>query len=151
MLFRSEVIGTRAREIGLCIAYDSPLTTVCDWPERYRGAKGVEALRNLPTVWRNTTPISGAIGESYCVAREAFDGRVYLVVLGVQEVPSVEIPLSFLPKDGTWNAALYLDGPKANEDATDLVESRQTVTRDGRLALKIAREGGAVVIFDQKK
>ena len=85
------------------------------------------------------------------MAREAFDGRVYLVVLGVQEVPSVEIPLSFLPKDGTWNAALYLDGPKANEDATDLVESRQTVTRDGRLALKIAREGGAVVIFDQKK
>ena len=147
----AEVIGTRAHEIGLCIAYDSPLTTVCDWPERYRGAKGVEALRNLPTVWRNTTPISGAIGESYCVAREAFDGRVYLVVLGVQEVPSVEIPLSFLPKDGTWNAALYLDGPKANEDATDLVESRQTVTRDGRLALKIAREGGAVVIFDQKK
>ena len=142
----AEEIGTRAHALALCVAYDSPLMTLCDWPERYRGAKGVEALRALPTAWHDTLPLAGAVGRYYAVVRETFDGRLYLAILGTGGA-TFDLPLSFLPAGTAWDAAFYVDGPKAAEDATDLVEERRTVTRDSKVTLTVAPEGGAVVIF----
>ncbi|MGN0853698.1 MAG: glycoside hydrolase family 97 protein [Kiritimatiellia bacterium] len=142
----AEVIGTRAHEMALCIAYDSPLMTMCDWPERYRGAKGVEALKALPTAWKNTLPLAGEIGRHYGVVRETHDGRFYLAVLGVKEA-TFEFPLSFLPEGTEWNATFYVDGPNAAADATDLSVSEQVLTRTSTIKLAVAREGGAVVVF----
>ena len=146
----AEVMGTRAHELALCIAYDSPLMTMCDWPERYRGAKGIDALKALPTVWKNTLPLAGTIGHYYGVVRETFDGRLYLAILGVKGA-TFELPLSFLPEGTEWKAALYTDGPKAEDDATDLTESHQVLTRNSKLTLTVAREGGAVIIFEPAK
>ena len=41
----AEEMGTRAHSIAQCIQFDSPLMTLCDWPDRYRNADGIEALR----------------------------------------------------------------------------------------------------------
>ncbi len=146
----AEEIGTRAHALALCVAYESPLMTLCDWPERYRGAKGVEALRALPTVWKNTLPLAGKVGDSYSVVRETFDGRFYLAVLGVGGA-TFDLPLSFLPEGTEWKTDFYLDGPNAATDATDLAESTQVVTRNSKITLTVAPEGGAVVIFSPKK
>lgn len=142
----AEEIGTRAHALALCVAYDSPLMTLCDWPERYRGAKGIGALRALPTVWRATHPFTGAIGEDYGVVRETFDGRFYAAYLGVA-AKDVTLPLDFLPAGTTWEATVYADGPRAADDATDLAESTRRVTRDVPLTLAVAPEGGFVVVF----
>lgn len=146
-LIGAEEIGTRAHALALCIAYDSPLMTLCDWPERYRGAKGIEALRALPTVWRNTMPLAGKMGRYYGVVRETYDGRLYLAILGVKGA-SFDLPLSFLPEGSSWTAKFYVDGPNADSDATDLSESSRTVTRADKIRLSVAREGGAVVVFE---
>lgn len=146
----AEEIGTRAHALALCVAYDSPLMTLCDWPERYRGAKGVEALRALPTAWHDTVPLAGKVGRYYGVVRETFDGRLYLAILGVGGA-TFDLPLSFLPEGTAWDAAFYVDGPNAAADATDLAESRRTVTRDSKVTLTVAPEGGAVVIFSPAK
>ena len=142
----AEEIGTRAHALALCVAYDSPLTTLCDWPERYRGAKGIGALRALPTVWRATCPFTGAVGEDYGVVRETFDGRFYAAYLGVA-AKDVALPLDFLPAGTAWEAAVYADGPRAADDATDLAESTRRVARGETLALAVAPEGGFVVVF----
>ncbi len=146
----AEEIGTRAHALALCVAYESPLMTLCDWPERYRGARGVEALRALPTVWKNTVPLAGKIGHYYSVVRETFDGRLYLAVLGVGGA-TFDLPLAFLPEGTEWKADFYLDGPNAATDATDLAESTQVVTRNSKITLTVTPEGGAVVIFSPKK
>ena len=143
----AEEIGTRAHALALCVAYDSPLTTLCDWPERYRGAKGVEALRALPTVWRATHPFTGAVGEDYGVVRETFDGRFYAAYLGVAAT-RVALPLAFLPDGAAWEVTVYADGPRAADEATDLAVSTRRVTRASPpLALDVAPEGGFVVVF----
>lgn len=144
----AEEIGTRAHALALCVAYESPLMTLCDWPERYRGAKGIEALRALPTVWRSTTPVMGEIGRDYGVVRETFDGRFYFAYLGTG-AKETELALDFLP-EGRWVAVRYEDGPKAAEDATDLAESRAFVTRASKLKIRTAPEGGAVVVFTKE-
>ena len=145
----AEEMGTRAHALALCVAYDSPLMTLCDWPERYHGGKGLEALRELPTVWRNTEPLAGKIGHYYSVVRETFDGRLYLAILGVGGA-TFDLPLSFLPEGTEWEASFFVDGPNAATDATDLTESTKVVTRNSKITLTVAREGGAVAIFRKR-
>ena len=142
----AEEIGTRAHALALCVAYDSPLMTLCDWPQRYRNAPGIEALRALPTVWRNTLPLAGKVGRYYSVVRETYDGRLYLAILGVGGA-TFELPLAFLPEGTSWKATFYTDGPNAEQDARDLSITTRTVTRESKVTLTVAPEGGAVVIF----
>ncbi len=146
----AEEIGTRAHALALCVAFDSPLATLCDWPERYRGAKGIEALRALPTVWKNTLPLAGKIGRYYSVVRETYDGRLYLAVFGVKGA-SFELPLYFLPDGTEWDATFYTDGPNAAKDATDLAVTTKVVTKESKVEVVVAPEGGAVVIFTKKQ
>ena len=144
------VKGTRAHALALCVAFDSPLTTLCDWPERYRGAKGIEALRALPTVWKNTLPLAGKIGRYYSVVRETYDGRLYLAVFGVKGA-SFELPLFFLPDGTEWDVTFYTDGPNATKDATDLSVTAKVVTKESKVGVTVAPEGGAVVIFTKRQ
>ena len=145
----AEEIGTRGHALALCVAYDSALTTLCDWPERYRGAPGIEALRALPTTWRDTIPLAGAVGEHYSVLRETFDGRFYFAAFTVKG-RTVDLPLGLLPA-GEWTATLYADGPNAATDAKELAVSTRTFTKDAKASVTLADEGGAVVIFTRKE
>ena len=143
----AEEPGTRAHALALCVAFDSPLMTLCDWPERYRGAAGVEALRALPSVWKNTIPIDGAIGSHYAVARESFDGRFYFAAFTV-EPRRVSLPLGFLPS-GRWVATVYGDdAARSTSDARALAVRRLDVCRDDRVEFDLASEGGAVAVFE---
>ena len=145
----AEEIGTRTHALALCFAYDSPLLTLCDWPERYRGAPGAEALKNPPTVWRSTTPLAGAPASHYAVAREAFDGRIYLAALTV-EARRLELPLSFLG-EGEYEAEFFLDDSiRTPTDAAAISVSHRAVRGGGTLSLDLCAEGGALVIFTKK-
>lgn len=143
----NESIGTRAHELALCIAYDSPLMTLCDWPERYRGAAGVEALRELPTVWRQTRPICGETGSHYAVVREAYDGRFYFAAITAKS-RVVRLPLSFLPA-GKWTMRTFADDPAATpSDANAVVCSSRRVDGRETAEFRLLDEGGAVAIFE---
>ena len=140
-------IGTRAHALALCVAYDSPLMTLCDVPANYRGQAGLEALRNLPAAWDETQCLGGEIGSWYAVARKAPDGRRYLAAI-TAGARRLELPLKFLGQ-GRWRMALYSDDPKANgADARALLVSRREVSSDGKLDLDLAPIGGAVAVFD---
>lgn len=144
----AEEIGTRAHAIALAVAYDSPLQTMCDWPERYIGAKGCDAIRDLPTVWRNTWYLSGNLGESYCVAREAYNGKIYIAAIGVAAM-EMKVPLKFLGANEKWVATIYGDGPNADVEAKDLEIKKVEVDCNAALELRLAREGGAVAILEK--
>jgi len=140
-------IGTRAHALALCVAYDSPLMTLCDIPGNYRGQPGLDALRNLPAAWDETHCLGGEIGAWYAVARTAPDGRRYLAAI-TAGARRLELPLSFLGR-GRWRMALYADDPKANaDDARALRVSRREVSGTDALGLDLAPVGGAVAVFE---
>ena len=138
-------IGTRAHALALCVAFDSPLMTLCDWPERYRGQAGVEALRNLPTVWLETKALQGAIGSYYAVARKAGSGAWYFAAITVG-ARTLEQKLDFLGA-GDYTATIYSDIPESDRKATAIGIRTQKVNATETLKLDLAREGGAVVIL----
>lgn len=144
----AEEIGTRAHALALCVAYDSPLTTLCDWPERYRNQPGQAALKSLPTVWRRTEPLAGRIGEYYAVAREAEDGRWYVAAITVA-ARKLPIKLDFLGA-GAWQAQIWSDDfVRTPANARALKEDARKVVANDSLELGLVAEGGALVILDK--
>ena len=146
----AEEMGTRAHAIALAIAYDSPLTTLCDWPERYRGAKGADALKALPTVWRETKPVCGETGSHYAVLRETHDGRFYFAAFTVKG-RTVPLPLSFLGA-GRWTMRTFADDPEATpKDAKAIACASRAVSANDSVEFRLVDEGGAVAIFERTK
>ena len=145
----AESIGTRAYSLALCIAFDSPLTTLCDWPERYRGANGVDALRALPTVWKATQPLDGKCGEFYSVVREAHDGRFYFAAFTAKH-RNIDLKLDFLG-EGEWTMKVYADDPELTPaDATEISIGERAVKKGDLVGFSLVDEGGAVAVFKRK-
>lgn len=143
----AEEMGTRAHAIAQCIQFDSPLMTLCDWPERYRGAAGIEALRGLPAAWKDTRPVAGRCGEFYAVVRETHDGRFYFAATTVG-ARTIDLDLGFLG-DGEWKMTVYADDPaRTPSDAKALSVSTRSVRKGGRESFTMCDEGGAVALFE---
>lgn len=148
-IFPQEV-GTRAHALALCVAYDSPLVTLCDWPCNYRGEAGIDALRNLPTVWRNTTVMKDSkLGEYYGVMREAYDGSFYFAAFTVKG-RETEIKLDMLG-DKIYEATIYADDmAKTPKDPNSILVEKKQFRKGDIIKLRLCDEGGAVVIFKQQ-
>ena len=142
----AEAIGTRAYSIAQCVAFDSPLMTLCDWPERYRGAAGVAALKSLPTVWKATRPVAGKCGEHYAVVREAPNGDFYFAAFTVKR-RNIDLKLDFLG-EGDWRMEVFADDPELTPgDAKELACGVRKVRKGESVSFGLYDEGGAVAVF----
>ena len=143
----TQEVGTRAHALALCVAYDSPLMTLCDTPGVYEGQIGLDALKKLPAAWDSTKCLGGEIGEWYSVARTAPDGRIYYAVISAKE-RKVDQKFTFLGP-GQWRMTLYADDmQKSRKDARVVRVVKRTVTAANALALDVAPIGGAVAVFE---
>jgi len=140
-----EEVGTRGHALALCVAFDSPLMTLCDWPENYRGQPGCDALRNLPTTWARTIPFKdGKIGENYTVLREAHDGTWFFAAYTVK-ARQVRLPFLALG-EGDYEATVYADDPERTpKDAKALRIFTRRFTHRESLELPLCDEGGCLV------
>lgn len=146
----TQVVGTRAHELALCVLYDSPITTLCDTPEHYRGAAGVEILRNLPTVWDETTALDGAIGEFFVQTRRI--GSVYYAAaITDANARQYKLNLSFLEPGKTYSAMIVKDVPDSAKDAEKAAVETIDVTADTTLTIDMVRNGGWVARFTEKE
>ena len=145
----AEEIGTRAHALAQCVQFDSPLMTLCDWPERYRGAAGIEALRALPAAWRDTRPLEGRCGEYYAVVRETHDGRFYYAATTVS-ARRLALTLDFLGA-GDWTMSVFADDPaRTPADAKAIACTARTVRKGETVRFDLCDEGGVVAIFTRR-
>lgn len=100
--------GTRCRQLALYTIFDSPINMLCDAPTNYlKEEECTKFIAAIPTVWNQTLPISGKVGEHIVMAREK-DGIWYVGGLTDWKERDVEVDLSFLG-DGEFNAEIFRD------------------------------------------
>ncbi len=131
---------TRAAELAKYVVYESPLQSVADTPDAYRGQPGLDFLAEVPATWDETRFLTGTIGESIAIARRRGD-RWYVGAM-TDAARQVTIPLSFL-KRGRHTVRLWGDGPAP----TDLAASSSSVQAGDTLTLDLAASGGAAAII----
>lgn len=135
-----ETQTTRAAELAKYVVYESPLQSVADTPDAYRGQPGLDFLAEVPATWDETRFVTGTMGESIAIARRK--GERWYIGAMTDAARSVAVPLSFLGT-GRYVARLWQDGTAP----TDLVAANRTVAATDTLTLDLQAAGGAAVIL----
>ncbi|MDE3202521.1 MAG: glycoside hydrolase family 97 protein [Acidobacteriota bacterium] len=137
------VMGTRAEQLALYVVYENPVPMVSDAPIHYKGQASFQFLKDVPVVWDETHFLNGYPGQYATVARRS--GTEWDLGSITDWTPrTLEVPLKFLGP-GSYTAEIYADGPNADTDPKEVIISKQTVTADSVLTLKLAPGGGAAV------
>lgn len=131
---------TRAAELAKYVVFDSPLQSLADTPDAYRGQPGLDFLADVPATWDETRFLSGTLGESIVLARRK--GRTWYIGAMTDAARTIAVPLSFLGK-GQYDARLWSDGAAP----TDLAAIRRRVDATATLTLDLHASGGAAVIL----
>ena len=144
------VIGTRARELALCAIISSPLRCLCDLPQNYRGQPGLEFLRDLPTVWKETRALEGTIGESLVLLRRSGDDY-WLSGITNEEGRDFEVALDFLPEGVAFEGTLYADAQETRDDPNRIEITTKTYRRGDVLRVTAAPDGGWNLVLRKVK
>lgn len=140
--------GTRCRQIAEYVVFHAPLAMLCDSPSNYdREQECTSFIAGIPTVWDDTRPLDGRIGEYVVVARRC--GEVWYVGgLTGREGRRVGVDLGFLG-DGAFRAELFRDGANAAKYGRDYRRESLLLGESRTLEIEMAPGGGFVLKIEK--
>ena len=141
----TQVQGTRAGQLALFVAYDSPVMCVSDHPTNLRGQPGIDFLKIVPTVWDETRVLSGVVAEHLVIARRS-GTEWYLGAVNNSFTRVRSVKLDFLGA-GKWRLRWWHDAADSSENAEHLEVEDRVVSAGDTLDLRMAPGGGAVARF----
>jgi alpha-glucosidase len=141
----TQVQGTRAGQLALFVAYDSPVMCVCDHPANLRGQPGIDFLRQVPTVWDETRVLSGVVAEHLVIARRSGTDW-YLGALNNSRTRVRSVKLDFLG-GGKWKLRWWRDAADSSENAEHVEIDESIVSAGDTLNIRMAPGGGAAMHF----
>ena len=110
--------GTRCRQMGMYVVFESPFNMLCDTPIHYeQEVECTDFIASVPTVWDETVALDGKVGEYVVIARRKGDAW-YIGGMTDWTERTIEVNLAALG-GGTWNVELFRDGINADHNATD--------------------------------
>lgn len=143
--------GTRSHQAALFVAFESPLTMLCDSPSNYYKVPDfTEFIAAIPTVWEETVAHSAEAGEFLLISRRTDDGRWYSAGLNNWTARELTLDTSFLG-EGEWKVTIHRDGVNAGRWAEDYKIETITITAGDVLDVKMASGGGWVAEFERTK
>ena len=139
--------GTRCRQLGMYIVFDSPFNMLCDTPIHYDREKECTAfIASVPTVWDETVALDGKVGDYVAVARRSSDVW-YVGGLTDWEARTLELDLGFLG-EGEWTVEMFSDGVNVGKNAADYKVSRLDAGKT--LKVQMASGGGFAARITKK-
>ncbi len=143
-------LGTRAHQAAMYVNFESALQMLCDSPSAYLAdQKTVEMIAQIPTTWDQTRVLEAKIAEYLTIARKKGEDW-YLGSMTDWSERDLNLDLSFLDADQTYEVHILKDGINANTYAEDYVVETRELTKDDTLSLHLAKGGGCLIIFRKK-
>lgn len=142
--------GTRSHQAALYVVFESPLQTLADSPYNYDlYPESRDFFKVIPTVWDETVPLAGKLGEYVAVARRSGEKWYVGVLNGTDATLHLDLDLSFLG-DSYDNVHYHADGPNAARQAKDcIVADRKLDSKT--LSIDMSRNGGYAAIITSGK
>ncbi len=133
--------GTRCRQMGMYVVFDSPFNMLCDSPVHYeKEQECTDFIASVPTVWDETVALEGKVGEYVVIARRKGE-TWYVGGLTDWQERSFEVDLNAIG-GGNWNVELFSDGVNAEHNAKDYKKS--TFTASDSFTVTMLPGGGFV-------
>ncbi len=134
--------GTRVHQLAEYVVFDSPINMMCDSPSNYmKESECTGFIAGVPTVWDETVPLDGRVGEYVALARRKGDVW-YVGALTNWSSRSLTLDLSFLEEGTSYKAELFTDGANADKHGTDYKKTVAGVPSDRRLTVFMQPGGG---------
>ena len=145
----SQAGTTLARQLALYLTMPSPIQMACDLPENYeRFPDAFQFIKDVPVDWADSRYLEAEPNRYITVARLDKNSDDWYVGAITDENSRVAmIDLSFLPKDGKYEATIYEDAPDAHwKDNPQAYKIRTLKVKPGmKLKQKLAPGGGAAI------
>jgi len=138
--------GTRCHQLGLYVVFESPLQMLADAASAYYREKGcMEFLSVVPSVWDETRPLAGKVGDYVAVARQK--GSNWFIGALTDWTPrELTVKLDFLPT-GNYTLTEFVDGINADQYSEDYARKERTVKSGDSITIKMAPGGGYAAIL----
>ena len=133
--------GTRCRQLGEYVIFESPLNMLCDSPSNYlENIECTKFIAEIPTVWNETVAVDGQVAKYIVMARRSGE-TWYVGGLTNWDERDIEVDLNFLG-EGKWQIELFRDGINANKAARDYKKEVLDLPASGKLKVHLAKGGG---------
>lgn len=133
--------GTRCHQLGLYVVFESPLQMLADAASAYlREKECMEFLAAVPSVWDDTKPLAGKVGDFVAVARQSGTDW-YIGAITDWTKRNLDIKLDFLPA-GSYTLIEFVDGINADQYAEDYARKERIVKAGDTIQIKMAPGGG---------
>jgi alpha-glucosidase len=133
--------GTRCHQLAMFTMYYAPLEMVSDSPSDYlKEPETLDHIVSMPTIWDETIPIDGEVGEYAIIARRK--GNIWHVA-GLTNWTGriVAIKFDFLTST-KYKAILFTDGRNANRIGNDYISQTKEIFKGDLLEIEMANGGG---------
>ncbi|WP_029036266.1 glycoside hydrolase family 97 protein [Salinimicrobium xinjiangense] len=144
------VHSTTAKQLALLVTVFSPVQMFADLPENYVDKPAFQFLLDVPVNWEDTKILNGEIGEYITTVRKDLDSDDwYLGSITNEESRDLEIDLSFLDEEATYEAQIYADakGTGYQNNPMEVAISKKEVTAADKLTLSLGESGGTAIRF----
>lgn len=141
---------TIAKQLALAVVIYSPLVMSSDQIENYENRPEFEFISTCPTNWSKTIVPEARIGEYVTIARkDRGSDNWYVGSITNANSHNCNLDCSFLDKNCRYMAKIFADGEgadwKSNPYPVEISEIE--VNSDSSIPLKLAKGGGAAIIF----
>lgn len=136
--------GTRCHELAMYVIFNQPFAMLADSPVAYNKYPDImnNYLSKVPTVFDETIPLGGSIGE-YAVMAKRKGKDWYVGAMTNWTKRAVALDFSFLPRGKNYTAEVFIDGKDAESNAEHYEHQSVVVNADTKMDLKLASGGGA--------
>ncbi len=142
--------GTRCHQLAQYVVFEVPIQMLSDSPTLYmREQECTDFITSIPTVFDETVPLDGKVGEYVAIARQK-DGIWYVGAMTNWEARELTLDLAFL-EEGHYQAVVFKDGVNADREATDYKKEVLTVTAGHRLKIHLSNGGGWAARIEKTK
>lgn len=136
--------GTRCQQLALFTILYAPLEMLSDAPTAYQKEPDVlHYLAAMPTVWDETLPLDGKVGDFAVLARRKADNWY---VAGITDWTGRKIKLDFsFLAEGSYHAEIFTDGANANRIGNDFSRTVKTINKGDSMEIEMMKGGGFAI------
>lgn len=141
--------GTRCHQLAMYVIFEVPFQMLSDNATIYmKEQESTDFITKVPTVFDETVPLDGKVGEYVALARRKGD-TWYIGAMTNWTPRELTIDFSFLG-EGDWDAIIFKDGINADRDATDYKREEVKVSSSDKLPIKLSPGGGWAARIEKK-
>lgn len=143
-------LGTRCQDLAEYIVINSSLVMLADSPDEYRKYPDImKFLSQVPATWDDIKVLDAKVGE-YAVIAKRKGNRWYVGGMNAWGKRSVSTQLAFLAKGKKYNAEIFKDTDKSNDDANSYTHELTNVDASKSFEMNMASGGGFVMVLTEK-